>query len=90
MRMPTASFTRIPKFELRWRDTAAEIKVEVEIRSIPTSELVNPISMDLTLPEALRIGLESKFRTVQNAREMLRADTSPDTERQRRFVQYCS
>ncbi|GAB7336244.1 hypothetical protein MBLNU13_g09004t3 [Cladosporium sp. NU13] len=79
MKMPTASFARIPKFDHHWRDTAAGIKVEVAIRFISTSELVDPISMYLTLPEALQIGLESKSRTVQNTREMLESGDQPLT-----------
>lgn len=79
MKMPTASFACIPEFDLHWRDTAVGIKVEVAIRFISTSELVSPMSMDLTLPEAVQIGLESKFRTVQNARETLESGGQPLT-----------
>lgn len=79
MRMPAASFVRIPKFDLHWRKSSEHIKVQVAVRFTATSELVNHNPVDLTLKDALQMGLESKFRTFKNAREMLERGGQPLT-----------
>jgi hypothetical protein len=77
MYMPAASFRLIKEFDLSWADHSAESKVEVSIRFNATSELENPSSTDLTLRDALKMGLESKFSTAKNARELLEAGDQP-------------
>lgn len=76
--MPAASFACINKFDLHWRNLAAtEVKVEVAMRFTVISEPANSSSMDRTLEDALRMGLESKFRTFGDAREMLDRGDQP-------------
>lgn len=75
--MPAAIFSRVKKFDLTWADISSKSRVEVSIRFTATSELENPSSTDLTLRDALRTGLESKFKTIENAREMLEIGKQP-------------
>lgn len=49
------------------------------MRFTVTSEPANSSSLDLTLEDALVMGLESKFRTVKNARQMLERGDQPMT-----------
>lgn len=78
--MPAASFACINKFDLHWRNVAAtEVKVEVAMRFTVISEPANSSSMDRTLEDGLRMGLESKFRTFEDAREMLERGDQPLT-----------
>ena len=78
--MPAASFACINRFDLHWRSVAAtKVKVEVAMRFTVTSEPANSSSLDLTLEDALVMGLESKFRTVKNARQMLERGDQPMT-----------
>jgi len=78
--MPAADFTRIKKFDLRWRSfSAREIEVKVAVRFTATSETENSNSKDVTLSNALEMGLESKFGTIENAREMLETGRQPLT-----------
>lgn len=69
--MPAAIFSRVKKFDLTWADFSSKRRVEVSIRFTATSELERPNPPDMTLRDALRTGLESKFKTIENAHEML-------------------
>lgn len=78
--MPAASFACINKFDLHWGNVAAtKVKVESAMRFTVISEPANSSSTDRTLVDALRMGLKSKFRTIEDAREMLERRDQPLT-----------
>lgn len=76
--MPATNFECFKKFNLRWTKFQ-RVQVQVDVRITATRELENPTSTNLKFRDALKLGLESKFRTIENAYEMLETGGQPLT-----------